>query len=153
MKKIVSGNELYNYMSKAVNMLADIVKVTLGPQGNNVIIDHSTFSPFITNDGVTIASNIESEDEVINTILTLAKEASIKTDEVVGDGTTTTLVLLSGIFNEGLKLVKNGKNPLLLKYELDDALKYVVNEIKKIVKNLLKKIYIILHLFLVIIVL
>lgn len=139
MKKIVSGNELYNYMSKAVNMLADIVKVTLGPQGNNVIIDHSTFSPFITNDGVTIASNIESEDEVINTILTLAKEASIKTDEVVGDGTTTTLVLLSGIFNEGLKLVKNGKNPLLLKYELDDALKYVVNEIKKNSKKPTKK--------------
>ena len=139
MKKIVSGNELYNYMSKAVNMLADTVKTTLGPQGNNVIIDHSTFSPFITNDGVTIASNIESEDEVINTILTLAKEASIKTDEVVGDGTTTTLVLLSGIFNEGLKLVKNGKNPLLLKYELDDALKYVVNEIKKNSKKPTKK--------------
>ena len=93
-------------MIKAINLLCDTVKVTLGPKGNNVIIDHSNLSPFITNDGVTIAENIESEDEVINTILELAKESSIKTNDIVGDGTTTTLVLLQSIYNEGIKLIK-----------------------------------------------
>ena len=78
MKKVVFGNELYEKMCDAINLLCGSVKITLGPKGNNVIIDHSSFSPFITNDGVTIAENIESEDEVVNTILTLAKEASIQ---------------------------------------------------------------------------
>ena len=103
MKKIVSGNELKNKILESINILCNTVKTTLGPSGSNIIIDHSMFSPFITNDGVTIAENIESEDEVINTILTLTKEASIKTNEKVGDGTTTTLVLLQSIYNEGLK--------------------------------------------------
>ena len=122
MKKIVNGNELYDKMSEAINTLCGAVKITLGPKGNNVIIDHSSFSPFITNDGVTIAENIESEDEVVNTILTLAKEASIKTNDLVGDGTTTTLVILEGLFNEGLKLIKNGFNPIILKKELYEYL-------------------------------
>ena len=102
-------------MNIGINLLCNTVKTTLGPKGNNIIIDHSTLSPFITNDGVTIASNIESEDKVINTILNIAKEASIKTNEVVGDGTTTTLVLLQSIFNEGMKLIENGVNPIILK--------------------------------------
>ena len=119
-------------MEESVNMLCNTVKVTLGPKGKNVIIDHGAFSPFITNDGVTIAENIESENEIINTILTLAKEASIKTNETVGDGTTTTLVLLQGIFNEGLKLVNNGKNPIILKKELDKTLEYIIDEIRKL---------------------
>ena len=103
MKKIVSGNLLKEKIIEGINLLCDTVKTTLGPKGSNIIIDHSMFSPFITNDGVTIAENIESDDELLNTILTLTKEASIKTNELVGDGTTTTLVLLQSIYNEGIK--------------------------------------------------
>lgn len=132
MKKIVFGNELYEKMKDAINLLCGSVKITLGPKGNNVIIDHSSFSPFITNDGVTIAENIESEDEVVNTILTLAKEASIKTNDMVGDGTTTTLVLLEGIFNEGLKLINEGYNSIILKKELNIYLDKLIIELENI---------------------
>ena len=93
MKKVISGNELYDNMTKAINLICSTVKTTLGPKGCNVIIDESNLSPYITNDGVTIANNICSDDEVINAILTITKEASIKTNNDVGDGTTSTLVL------------------------------------------------------------
>lgn len=131
MKRVVGNLELREKMGVAVNMLCDTVKTTLGPKGSNVIIDHSTFSPFITNDGVTIAMNIESEDEVINTILEIAKEASINTNDKVGDGTTTTLVLLQSIFNNGIKLIEGGKNPIILKRELDENLDYITNYLKR----------------------
>ncbi len=130
MKRVVGNLELREKMKLAVNMLCDTVKTTLGPKGSNVIIDHSTFSPFITNDGVTIAMNIESEDEVINTILEIAKEASINTNDKVGDGTTTTLVLLQSIFNNGIKLIEEGKNPIILKRELDENLDYIINYLR-----------------------
>lgn len=130
MKKVVSGNDLKEKMLEAINLLCDTVKITLGPIGNNVIIDHSNFSPFITNDGVTIAENIESDDAVINTILELAKEASIKTNEVVGDGTTTTLVLLQSIFNNGLKLIEKGMSPIIIKNELYQSLNVLLSKIK-----------------------
>lgn len=131
MKRVVSNKELREKMLDAINLLCDTVKCTLGPKGNNVIIDHSSFSPFITNDGVTIASNIESEDPIINTILELAKEASQKTNELVGDGTTTTLVLLQSIFSNGLKLIENGKNPIVLKKDLDEYLNVILKLIKE----------------------
>ena len=131
MKKVITGEELYDCEEQAIELLCGTVKKTLGPRGSNAIIDHSLMSPFITNDGVTIARNIESEDERINTILTLAKEASIKTDETVGDGTTTTLVLLESIFKSGLAKIKDGINPHILKNELDNALEKVLEEIKK----------------------
>ncbi len=122
MKKVVRGEELIKKMSEAVNILCDTVKSTLGPKGSNAIIDHSLFSPFITNDGVTIGENIVSDDEVVNTILELAKEASIKTNEDVGDGTTSTLVILQSLFNNGLELVSSGYNPIIIKEELFKAL-------------------------------
>lgn len=131
MKKIVSGEELYEYMEETINILCDTVATTLGPIGNNIMIDHSHFSPFITNDGVTIAKNIESEDAITNTILELTKEASIKTDEMVGDGTTTTLVMLKSIFLEGLNAIRNGKKPIILKKELDDALLKILPYLEK----------------------
>lgn len=131
MKKIISGKELQDKMCEAINLLCRTVKTTLGPKGSNVIIDHSSLSPFITNDGVTIAENIESNDGAINTILELAKEASIKTNELVGDGTTTTLVLLESIFNDGVKLINDGKNPMVLKKEINDELKEVLLLIDK----------------------
>lgn len=136
MKKVVNDNELYEYMDDAINLLCNTVKKTLGPKGSNIIIDHSSFSPLITNDGVTIASNIESEDPITNTILELAKEASIKTNDNVGDGTTTTLVLLQSIFNNGLKLIKEQNiNPIILKKELNVSLDKIINKLKKINKK------------------
>lgn len=134
MKKIVSGDELFEYMSKSVGLLCDTVKKTLGPIGTNVIIDHSDFSPFITNDGVTIAKNIESEEPVENTILELTKEASIKTDEKVGDGTTTTLVLLEAIFLNGISLIKDGKKSIVIRRELEESL----DNYLKMLENLMK---------------
>lgn len=131
MKKVITGEKLYDCEEQAIELLCGTVKKTLGPRGSNAIINHSLMSPFITNDGVTIARNIESEDERINTILTLAKEASIKTDETVGDGTTTTLVLLESIFKSGLAKIKDGINPHILKNELDNALESVLDKIKK----------------------
>lgn len=122
MKKVVSGDILTTKMIEAVHLITDTVKTTLGPKGQNVIIDHSDFQPFITNDGVTIAENIESEDETLQTILTLTKEASINTNNDVGDGTTTTLVLLRAIFDKGLEMVKNGTNPIILKRKLNESL-------------------------------
>jgi len=139
MKKVISYEELKDKMNIAVNMLCSTVKNTLGPKGNNVIINNSNFSPFITNDGVTIAENIESDDVVVNTILTLLKEASIKTDETVGDGTTTTIVLLESIFNEGMNLINQGINPIILKKELDESLNKVISELKKESINPTKK--------------
>ena len=130
MKRVITGKELYECVKQAIDLLCGTVKKTLGPRGSNAIIDHSLFNPFITNDGVTIARNIESEDERINTILTLAKEASIKTDETVGDGTTTTLVLLEPILKKGLEKINLGVNPNVLKKELDGALDEVVKRIK-----------------------
>lgn len=126
MKKIVSGEFLKEKMKEAVNLLCDTVKCTLGPKGNNVIIDHSSFSPFITNDGVTIAENIESDDEVVNVILELAKESSIKTNQLVGDGTTTTLVLLQSLFNNSMNCIDNGKSPIVLKRELNESLNKII---------------------------
>ena len=144
MRKVISGKKLEEKMSEAINLLCDTVKKTLGPKGNNIIIDHSSFTPFITNDGVTIAQNIESDDETINTILEIAKEASIKTNEVVGDGTTTTLVLLQSIYNSSMEYIKKGENPIILKKELESILQEILRELNnykiKPSKDTLKKI-------------
>lgn len=121
MKKVVKGLELEEKMNEAIDLLCDTVKSTLGPIGTNAIIDHSLFTPFITNDGVTIAQNIMSEDEVVNTILEIAKESSIKTNDTVGDGTTTTLVLLQSIYKEGKKLIASGVKPINIQKSLANS--------------------------------
>ena len=131
MKKIITNEELQNKLIEGIELLCGVVKTTLGPKGRNVIIDHSSFTPFITNDGVTIAQNIESDDAVINTILELTKEACIKTNEIVGDGTTTTLVLLESIFLEGIKFVKKGYSPIGLKNEINTELENIINKVRK----------------------
>ena len=137
MKEVIKGKELKNKMKEAINLLCDTVGSTLGPSGNNVIINSSDMSPYITNDGVTIATEIESNDKVINTILNIAKEASLNTNELVGDGTTTTLVLLQAIFIEGLKEIEKGTNPIALKKELLVGLDKIIKklEYKKIMPN------------------
>jgi chaperonin GroEL len=130
LKQVISGKNLKDKMIEAVTLLCDTVKSTLGPSGNNVIINESNLTPFITNDGVTIAQNITSDDEAISTILELTKEASIKTNETVGDGTTTTLVLLENIFLSGLKLVDEGYNPIKLKNDITNITNKIVSTLE-----------------------
>ena len=131
MKKVIQGKELWEVMDKTVNLLCDAVSSTLGPTGNNVLINHWELAPYITKDGVTIASSIESDNQIENTILEIVKEASLKTNEKVGDGTTTTLVLLQSIFNESLKIIKEGYNSILLKKELEEALEEILKKLEK----------------------
>ena len=132
MKKVVRGEYLKDKMEEAIDLLCGTVKQTLGPMGNNVIIDHSSFQPFITNDGVTIAKNIESDDEVVGAIIEIAKEASIKTDENVGDGTTTTLVLLESLINLSRKYIDKGINPLVLKKSLLAKLDEIIEKLEEL---------------------
>lgn len=131
MKKVIKGQELQEKIQEAIHLLCETVKQTLGPKGNNVIIDSSQISPFITNDGVTIARNIESEDEGIKTILEFIKEASVKTNEVVGDGTTTTLVLLESLYQFSLEYVNKGIHPIVLKQNLEESFRCIVGLLSK----------------------
>lgn len=126
-KKVISDEDLKLKINEAIKLICNPTKRTLGPKGCNSIVDPLDLAPFITNDGVTIASNIASDDVAVNTILEIIKEASIKTNELVGDGTTTTLVLLESIYNAITKLILQGKNPIILKEELETATKEVVN--------------------------
>ncbi len=126
-------------MKIAINLLCGTVKQTLGPKGNNVMIDSFKVSPYITNDGVTIAENIESDIKGVSTILEIAKEASIKTNEVVGDGTTSTLVLLESLFLNSLEYINHGIHPVLLKQELDKCLEEILNNLAKLKKKASKK--------------
>ena len=121
MKEVITGKELKKVMSNAVDLICNATASSLGPTGNNVIIN-ADLSPYITNDGVTIARNISSENKKIDSVLDIIKEASLKTNDKVGDGTTTTLVLLQSIFKEGLKKIDEGINPIKLKNELNDSL-------------------------------
>lgn len=129
MKKVIKDDELYSIITDAVNILCDSVSSTLGPCGNNVLINNDERSPFITNDGVTIASSIEDDDIRINSVLEIVKEASIKTNIEVGDGTTTTLVLLQSIIKDGFDEIKKGKNAYILKNELSNTLNNILKRI------------------------
>ena len=139
MKKVITNEELQTCMKKAINLICDTVGSTLGPSGNNILLNTSDTAPYITNDGVTIASCIESDDKAINTILEIIKEAALKTNELVGDGTTTTLVLLQSIFNEGIKKINSGKDPIILKQELANATTKVINHLDNMKINPTKK--------------
>ena len=110
MKEVICGSDLRKVIMEATNIICGAVSSTLGPSGNNVIINKDDLSPYITNDGVTIAESISSNDPKINTVLEIIKESSLKTNEEVGDGTTTTLVLLESILKEGFKKIDNGEN-------------------------------------------
>ena len=137
MKKVISGKDLEQKMIESIELLCGVVKDSLGPKGNNVLINSSDREPFITNDGVTIAQNITSEDIVIDTLLEIAKEASLKTNEVVGDGTTTTLVLLETLLKEGMKVSKEKKN--LLKREFEETLQEILEKLAIFKQNPTKK--------------
>jgi len=123
-----------NAILKGVNILADTVKVTLGPKGRNVVIDKSYGSPLITKDGVTVAKEIELEDKFENMGAQLVKEVASKTSDVAGDGTTTATVLAQAIYKQGSKLVAAGHNPMEIKRGIDKAVEAIVAELKKISK-------------------
>ena len=129
-KEIKFSEETRRALEAGVNKLADTVKVTLGPKGRNVILDKKFGSPLITNDGVTIAKEIELEDRFENMGAQLVKEVATKTKDVAGDGTTTATVLAQAIIREGLKNVTAGANPILLRKGIQKAVTVAVEELK-----------------------
>lgn len=129
-KKIVFGTDAREKLRKGVDILADTVKVTLGPKGRNVIIENNFRSATITKDGVTVAKEIELEDKIENMGAQMVKEVASKTADIAGDGTTTATVLAQAIFREGNKFVTAGANPMELKRGIEKAVKVVVEEIK-----------------------
>ena len=131
-KKIIYGEEARKSLLKGVNKLADTVKVTLGPKGRNVVLDKSFGSPLITNDGVTIAKEIELEDKFENMGARLVKEVSTKTNDVAGDGTTTATVLAQAMVKEGVKNVEAGADPMSVKRGMDKATDAAVKALKEI---------------------
>jgi chaperonin GroEL len=130
-KKILLGEEARRSMQKGVDKLADTVKVTLGPKGRNIILEKKFGSPLITNDGVTIAREIELEDAYENMGAQLVKEVATKTNDIAGDGTTTATVLAQAIIREGLKNVTAGANPMLIRQGIRMAVDRAVEEIRK----------------------
>lgn len=135
MAKIIKfGEEARRGLEAGVNQLADTVKVTLGPKGRNVILDKKFGSPLITNDGVTIAREIELEDPIENMGAQLVKEVATKTNDVAGDGTTTATVLAQSIVTEGLKNVAAGANPMILKQGIEKAVITAIEHIKDVSK-------------------
>ena len=131
-KQIKFGEDARKSLLEGVNKLADTVKVTLGPKGRNVVLDKSYGAPLITNDGVTIAKDIELEDKFENMGARLVKEVSEKTNDVAGDGTTTATVLAQSMIKEGVKNVAAGADPMAMKRGIDKAVNSAVNELKKI---------------------
>ncbi len=133
-KMLNFGEDSRKEILEGVNVLADAVKITMGPKGRNVAIDKSFGSPTVTKDGVTVAKEIELENKFQNMGAQMVKEVASKTSDVAGDGTTTATVLAQAIYREGVKLVAAGHNPMDLKRGIDKAVIAVVEEIKKISK-------------------
>ncbi len=131
-KQIKFGEDARKSLLEGVNKLADTVKVTLGPKGRNVVLDKSFGAPLITNDGVTIAKEIELDDKFENMGARLVKEVSEKTNDVAGDGTTTATVLAQAMIKEGVKNVAAGADPMSMKRGIDKAVKSAVEELKTI---------------------
>src|SRR5437899_2033387 len=119
-------------LKRGVDQLADAVKVTLGPKGRNVVIDKKFGSPTVTKDGVTVAKEVELDDEIENMGAQMVKEVATKTSDLAGDGTTTATVLAQAIYREGLKSVTAGANPMALKRGIENAVEIIVAELKKI---------------------
>ncbi|MCL2176937.1 MAG: chaperonin GroEL [Firmicutes bacterium] len=133
-KQIKHGEDARKALEKGVNVLADTVKITLGPKGRNVVLDKKFGSPLITNDGVTIAKEIDLECPFENMGAQLVKEVSSKTNDVAGDGTTTAALLAQAIIREGIKNVAAGANPIILRGGIQKAVATAVEELKKLSK-------------------
>jgi chaperonin GroEL len=134
-KQLVFDENARRALERGANILADAVKVTLGPKGRNVVLDKKFGSPTITNDGVTIAKEIELPDVFENMGAQLVKEVASKTNDIAGDGTTTATVLAQAIIREGLRNVTAGSNPLLIKRGIEKAVEAAVVEIQKLVQT------------------
>src|SRR5690242_15217416 len=133
-KEVKFGDSARHKMVNGVNILADAVKVTLGPKGRNVVLERSYGAPTITKDGVSVAKEIELKDKFENMGAQMVKEVASKTSDVAGDGTTTATVLAQAIVREGMKYVASGMNPMDLKRGIDKAVIAIVDELKKISK-------------------
>lgn len=138
-KQIKYSEDARRALERGVNQLADTVKITLGPKGRNVVLDKKFGSPMITNDGVTIAKEIELEDAFENMGAQLVKEVATKTNDVAGDGTTTATILAQAIIREGLKNVAAGANPMVVKKGITKAVDVAVEELKNISKPIESK--------------
>src|SRR5262245_45115422 len=130
-KEIVFGQSARQNIAYGLNVLANAVKVTLGPRGRNVVIEKSWGAPTVTKDGVTVAKEIELEDKMANMGAQMVKEVASKTSDVAGDGTTTATVLAQAIYLEGSKLVTAGANPMEIKRGIDAAVEAVTHALKK----------------------
>ncbi len=133
-KELKFSQEARNAILRGVNILADVVKVTLGPKGRNVILEKSFGSPTVTKDGVTVAKEVELEDKFENMGAQMVKEVASKTSDTAGDGTTTATVLAQAIYREGSKVVAAGANPMDVKRGIDMAVEEVIKELKKLSK-------------------
>ena len=135
MNNVIFDKEMNEKLLSGITKLYKAVSCTLGPNGRNVIISKDNGKPYITNDGVTIASSIELDDEIENIAVNLIKEAAKKTNETVGDGTTTTIILTYELYKRGLELIENGINPTILNESLLKYKKYIIDSLKKQKKN------------------
>src|SRR6266700_3552126 len=133
-KQIVHGEDSRQAILRGVNMLADAVKVTLGPRGRNVVLEKKFGGPTITKDGVTVAKEIELKDPLENIGAQMVREVASKTSDVAGDGTTTATILAQAIFREGVKAVTAGANPMAVKRGIEKAVEVAVDEVKKLSK-------------------
>src|SRR3989337_1347568 len=131
-KEIVFASQARAEIAKGLNLLANAVKITLGPRGRNVVIEKSWGAPTVTKDGVTVAKEIELEDKFENMGAQMVKEVASKTSDSAGDGTTTATVLAQSIYREGSKLVAAGHNPMELKRGIDTAVAAVIESLKKL---------------------
>jgi chaperonin GroEL len=131
-KQIVTGENSRQAILRGVNILADAVKITLGPKGRNAVIEKKFGAPIITKDGVTVAKEIELQDPLENMGAQMVREVASKTSDVAGDGTTTATVLAQAIFREGVRTVAAGANPMALKRGIDRAVEVAVGEIKRL---------------------
>src|SRR5271156_2393184 len=129
-KQILHGEDSRQAILRGVNILANAVKVTLGPKGRNVVIEKKFGSPTITKDGVTVAKDIELPNALENMGAQMVREVASKTSDVAGDGTTTATVLAQAIYREGVKTVAAGANPMALKRGIDKAVEAIVASLK-----------------------
>ena len=130
MKSILSGEIARQKLIAGADKLVNTVKITLGPKGRNVVLSRGLSTPLITNDGVTIAKEIELEDSFENLGASIIKEVCIKTNDVAGDGTTTASVLAQAIVSEGIKNFAAGANPIILRQGIEQAIEVAVNKLK-----------------------
>src|SRR3989339_477061 len=134
-KQLLYTNEAHQAVKAGVDKMSTAVKVTLGPKGRNVVLDKKFGAPTVTNDGVTIAKEIELEDPFENMGAQLVKEVASKTNDVAGDGTTTATILAQAFITEGLRNITAGANAIHIKHGIDKAVIAVVEEIKRISKQ------------------